>query len=115
MTFLWATRGRSWGYRFLRTGGFADPLPVYDSVFSDLGDEPELFRRVGDKVALRFEDPELRADASGRVIPHEFVILEPLASQIHSLEEAKRLIWEQVKDEFTAAWDQPTPRVTQCR
>lgn len=109
MNFLWATRGRSWGYRFLRRGGFSDPLPVYDLVFLPLGDEPEFCQRIGNKVALRFPDPEGRADAAGRVIPHEFVVFEPLASQIHSLEDGKRLIWTEVAEEYAGSWDQPDP------
>ena len=34
MSLIWATRGRTWGFRFLRDGGFPDPLPVYDLAFS---------------------------------------------------------------------------------
>ena len=26
MSLIWATRGRTWGFRFLLNGGFADPL-----------------------------------------------------------------------------------------
>ena len=47
MKLIWATRGRTWGFRFLRDGGFEDPLPVYDEAFSEVGDEPEVCRRVG--------------------------------------------------------------------
>ena len=25
MTLIWATRGRTWGFRFLRDGGFEEP------------------------------------------------------------------------------------------
>ncbi len=32
--FIWATRGRTWGFRFLRKGGYEDPLGVYEDAFS---------------------------------------------------------------------------------
>ena len=46
MSLIWATRGRTWGFRFLRNGGFEDPLAVYDDAFSGVGDQPEAWRRV---------------------------------------------------------------------
>jgi hypothetical protein len=65
--FIWATRGRTWGFRFLRSGGLEDPLGVYEDTFSQIGDQPKAWRRVADKVALRFPDPDGRRDAaSGR-------------------------------------------------
>ena len=35
--FIWATRGRTWGFRFLRTGGLQDPLGTYEAIFSKIG------------------------------------------------------------------------------
>src|SRR3954468_14311180 len=100
MSLIWATRGRTWGFRFLSVGGFLDPLPEYDKAFSGVGDEPEVCRRVGEKVALRFPDPLGRKDAAGRVIPHEFVAFRPLADGIDSVEDGLREIWPRVADEF---------------
>ena len=57
MNFIWATRGRTWGFRFVRDGGLPDPLVVYDTAFSGVGDEPEAWRRNAETVALRFPDP----------------------------------------------------------
>ena len=74
MSLIWVTRGRTWGFRFLRDGGFKDPLPVYEEAFSGVEDEPEVWNRVGEKVALRFPDPLERKDLAGRVIPHDFEI-----------------------------------------
>jgi len=61
MTFIWATRGRSWGFRFLRDGGYQDSLPVYEAALAALGDDRESWRQLAapgsslDKaVALRF-------------------------------------------------------------
>lgn len=109
MNLIWATRGRTWGFRFLMDGGFDDPLVVRDDVFSGFEDEPEVWRRVDDKVAMRFPDPEERRDAAGRVIPHEFVVLGPEAEQIDSLDEGRRRIWPLVADEFERIWQVPDP------
>jgi hypothetical protein len=54
---IWATRGRSWGFRFLLNGGRHDPLPEYEGSFAGLEDEPATWRRTAAKVALRFPDP----------------------------------------------------------
>jgi hypothetical protein len=102
---IWATRGRSWGFRFLRDGGFRDPLPVYDAAFSGVEGQAEVCRRVGGRVALRFADPAGRRDLAGRVIPHEFVVFPPEAERIASLEEGVRLVWGEVADEYARTWD----------
>jgi len=107
--FIWATRGRTWGFRFLRKGGFDDPLGVYEATFSKVGDQPEGWCRVDDKVALRFPDPEGRRDASGRVIPHDFVLLGSYAVGIHSLGDGRHRIWHEVADEYERVWDKPEP------
>lgn len=112
MRLIWATRGRTWGFRFLLNGGFDDPLVVRDDVFSGFDDQPEAWRRVDGKVALRFPDPLGRQDAAGRVIPHEFVVLEPEADRIDSLEEGRREIWPLVAAEFERVWQLPEPPST---
>jgi hypothetical protein len=111
MSLIWATRGRSWGFRFLLDGGFADPLPHYDTAFSGAEDAPELCRRVGDRVALRFPDPLGRKDTAGRVIPHEFVVSGPLADEVGSVQDGLRVIWHrrQIADEFARIWQSPEP------
>lgn len=111
MRLIWATRGRTWGFRFLLDGGFPDPLPEYDAVFSDVEDQPEVCHRVGEKLALRFPDPLGRKDAAGRVIPHEFIVYGPLADVITSVEDGLRLVWRQpqVSGEFARVWDLPSP------
>jgi len=112
---IWATRGRTWGFRFLLDGDYPDPLPAYDRVFSGVEDEPRLCVRVGAQVALRFPDPEDRRDAAGRIIPHEFVILEPLADEepladkINSVDDGLQKVWPLVSDVFARFWDTPRP------
>lgn len=109
MNFIWATRGRTWGYRFLRSRGLEDPLPVYDDAFSGIENELEVCRRLGNKVALRFPDPMGRKDAAGRVIPHEFVAFGSLAEGVESVEDGLRLVWPLVADEFARIWEWPNP------
>jgi hypothetical protein len=84
---IWATRGRSWGFRFLLDGGMPDPLLEFERVFADLGNEPTAWHRTAGKVALRFSDPLGRRDAAGRIIPHDFVVSGDLANGIQSAEE----------------------------
>ena len=109
MKLVWATRGREWGFRFLLDGGFPDPLPAYDSVFSGTEGESAVCRRVGSRVALRFPDPLDRRDSAGRVIPHDFVVLPPLADEIRSVEEGVLVVWPLVADAYADIWEEPQP------
>jgi hypothetical protein len=109
MSFIWATRGRTWGFRFLRDGGFEDPLPEYDKVFSGVDGEREAWRRVGKTVALRLPDPLGRKDVAGRVLQHDFVVFAPLADEIASVEDGLRKIWPLVADDFARVWELPKP------
>ena len=111
MKLIWATRGRSWGFRFLERGEFSDPLPEYDAAFAGLEGQARVCVSVGDRVALRFPDPLDRRDASGRLIPHEFVVFPPLAEEIHSVDDGLRLVWKlpQVADRFERVWALPKP------
>jgi hypothetical protein len=115
VSLIWATRGRTWGFRFLRRGGFEDPLPIYDAAFSGLEERPEVSERVAstgplpEMVVLRFADPLGRRDRAGRVIPHEFVVFPSLADRIDSVGDGLRLVWPLVADEFEQVWDLPAP------
>lgn len=107
---IWATRGRSWGFRFLLTGGLSDPLLVYERSFADLEDEPTTFHRAAaGKVALRFPDPLGRRDASGRIIPHEFVVFGDLADEIESVEDGLQRVWPLVAEAYAGVWDTERP------
>lgn len=106
---VWATRGRSWGFRFLLDGGLDDPLPAYERAFADLRDAPTAYRREGTRVALRIQDPWGRRDASGRPIPHEFVLLGELADVVHSVEDGLASVWPLVADAYATTWDGPNP------
>ena len=107
--FIWATRGRSWGFRFLRTGGIADPLPVYERAFGDVSSDREVWRRGRKRAALRFPDPEGRRDESGRVIPHDFVLLGAWADTLTSMQDGRDRVWREVADEFGRVWAEDTP------
>ena len=107
MNLIWATRGRTWGFRFLLDGGVDDPLPVYDEAFYGLGGQPRACRHVADMLALRFPDPEGRQDAAGRVIPHDFIVTGPLAETVNTVDDGLEQIWPLVADRFARVWDQP--------
>lgn len=111
MRLIWATRGRTWGFRFLDDGGFADPLVVYDRFFMDAGDAPEVWRAnaPGDPIALRFPDPLGRCDEAGRAIPHEFVAFLTSDAWADSFDECRSKIWAQVEGRFAEVWDGPDP------
>jgi len=106
---IWATRGRSWGFRFLLDGGLPDPLHVYESSFAGLEGEATTCHRAADAVALRFPDPQGRRDASGRVIPHEFVVFEELADRIVSVEDGQQQVWPLVAEMYARVWDAERP------
>ncbi|MGY5883414.1 hypothetical protein [Modestobacter lacusdianchii] len=115
MSLIWATRGRVWGFRFLRNDAAGDPLAFYDPAFSGLEESPEVCRRVvaagelPELVGMRFPDPAGRRDRAGRVIPHDFVVLGALADGLDSVEAGRRRIWPLVADEFERVWEMPTP------
>ena len=109
MRLVWATCGRSWGFRFLLDGGYPDPLPIYDRAFAGTEGELTVCRRAGTHVALRFPDPLGRRDEAGRVIPHDIVVPPPLADEVHSLEDGQRLVWPRLADTFARVWDLPRP------
>ena len=106
---IWATRGRSWGFRFLLTAGLSDPLPVYDRVFADVEDAPAAFHRTDDGVALRLPDPLGRRDAAGRLIPHEFVVLGERAEMVVSVESGLQQVWPLVAGVYARVWDAEEP------
>lgn len=106
---IWATRGRSWGFRFLLNGGLPDPLFDYERNFANLETEPTAWRRINGKVALRFPDPLERRDTAGRVIPHDFVVSGDLADQIESVEDGIQLVWPLVAEAYDRVWDVERP------
>ena len=106
---IWATSGREWGFRFMLNGGYADPLHTYETAFAGLDGESAICRRVGKQVALRFPDPLGRSDASGRVIPHDFVVMTPLADLVDSVDAGLREVWPIVADSYAQVWDSDRP------
>lgn len=111
MRLIWATRGRTWGFRFLIDGGFSDPLPEYSKAFANFDATREFAHRAGDMAALRFEDPLRREDRAGRVIPHDFVVFGEPAQGIRSVAAGLDLVWPAVQDEYARIYDlaDPTP------
>jgi hypothetical protein len=107
VTFIWATRGRNWGFRFLRDAGLDDPRAEYLRRFAGISHEPRVYRRDGDTVAVRFPDPLRRQDSAGRTIPHEFVVFLPTSADIKSVDDGIRKLWPEVSSTFEALWDRP--------
>ncbi|MCD5341454.1 hypothetical protein LR392_04320 [Arthrobacter sp. AK04] len=107
MKLIWATRGRTWGFRFLRDGGFPDPLVEYDKAFSHAEGELEVCRRVGEVVALRFLDPRGRQDRAGRIIQHDFVVYPPVAVTVGSVGDGMRQVWPFVAEQYEEVWNLP--------
>lgn len=115
MNLIWATRGRSWGFRFLLTGGYSDPLSAYEMAFAELEGEPEACRCVGGRVALRLLDPLSRKDAAGRTIPHDFVVFEPLAKDIRTVDDGLQRVWPMVADIYARVWSGSPPTADAVR
>lgn len=106
---IWATRGRSWGFRLLLAGGHSKPLRVYEEAFLGAENDRTLCRRRATILALRFPDPLQRTDAAGRVIPHDFVVSGPMADAIDSVREGEHQIWPLVAKTYAEFWDAATP------
>lgn len=104
MNFIWYTRGRNWGLRFVSSGGVQDPFPVYSEAFRGKEDEHEVFQRHGDHLALRFADPNGREDSSGRRILHDFVILGENEQNVVDFVAARDYVWPQVASLFEQCW-----------
>jgi len=104
MNVIWATRGRSWGFRFLLDGGMADPLQAYEEAFAGTEGQSEVCKRVGSHVALRFPDPLDRRDQAGRTIPHDIVVLPPLAADVDTVADGLRLVWPALAGAFAKLW-----------
>ncbi|MBF4573181.1 hypothetical protein ITJ64_11690 [Herbiconiux sp. VKM Ac-1786] len=111
MRLLWATRGRTWGFRFLRRGGLVDPLPEFSSAFANLDGARQTWNHVATTTALRFQDPNGRTDRAGRIIPHEFVIFDGAGKEINSVEAGIELVWPLFEDEYARDYELPEPVV----
>lgn len=108
---IWATRGRTWGFRFLLDAGLSDPLAAYEQAFGDLSDAPTVWHRENGEVALRIADPLGRRDSARRVIPHEFVIFGDLATAVDSVEDGLDKVWPLVSETYASIWESPNPPV----
>jgi hypothetical protein len=113
MKFLWATRGKFWGFNFISRADLVDPMPTYDEAFSDKNLRAESFWRGVNTLAFRFVDPLLRADFSGRPIQHEIVIIDSSDSitKINSVESGVGEIWPLLAEHYAAIWEESAPKV----
>lgn len=102
---IWATRGHTWGFRFLLDAGFSDPLHEYERAFAGLPDAPAAWGRAGRAVALRLPDPQGRRDFSGRVIPHEFVVFGDMVDVVDSVDDGLHRLWPLVERAYERVWN----------
>ncbi|WP_228545877.1 hypothetical protein [Microcella flavibacter] len=82
-------------------------MEIYEAAFAGIEASPVAFRRSGGTIAVRFPDPEGRTDRAGRLIPHDFVILDSKTSDIRDLQDARALLWPAVSGQYEAIWDKP--------
>ena len=107
LTFIWATRGRDWGTRFLKDGGLEDPLRRYEKAFAGQQAARAVERVVGSDTAIRFLDPAAREDRSGRPITHSFVVIDAVPAGPGEMNRLRSQLWDQVADEYIRIWDLP--------
>lgn len=105
MSIVWATRGNTWGFRFLRDGGHRKILETYNRAFSNVSDDQEVFHQNVDSIAARIADPLNRKDRSGRTIPHEFVLMGEDMHGIKSIDDVKTMIWPCFSTEYQEIWN----------
>jgi len=113
LRYIWATRGRDWGFRFLRNGGLQDPLSTYERAISPLGEERNAFQQTDEFIVVRFDDPDRRSDAAGRLIPHEFVLFHQAADSQPSFDDVRRLAWNEVSEYYNSIWMLPSSALDQ--
>jgi hypothetical protein len=104
--------GRNVGNRFLMNGGLKDPYPEIRK--SGLDEDPGVgyFRRYGsrnEKVAAVIRDPEGRRDRATRPITHMIIVPESMAKGLNSAEDVERVVWPQIRDQYSQAYEAPVP------
>jgi hypothetical protein len=114
---IWVTRGKHWGFCFLRKTTTGDPWLVYEVAFENVPIDAQKhheMKRIAidstreDVVALRFLDPLARSDASGRIISHDFVLFGEFANQVNSVEQGLEKIWPLIETEYAEIFELPT-------
>ena len=100
MNLVWATRGRSWGFRFLLDGD-TGPAPVYERP-SQAPRRVDFVRRVNAHVAPRFLIPG--ADANGRSA-HPQTGRTPLLADDGRPSRMSAFVWLLLSDTFARVWN----------
>lgn len=96
-----ASRGKTKGFRFFRTGGTDSYFTHHTRAFQDK-EEDNVFKRFPDgKIAASFLDPEGRRDRHGRPIPHEVVIPIGMTGGINNLDDVRSKIWPLIKPTYS--------------
>lgn len=124
-TFLWFTRGKSWGFRFLsKPSGFSSAEKIYKKVF--LTDEDYFgywkgFLSSGNRkvyyIACRcYDEKESISDEAGRRIPHELLIL---CEDQNQQEEFALLSWgpalmDRIREAYLERYDLESEEINEC-
>lgn len=124
--FLWMTRGKSWGFRYLSRCSSLSPVidAVYKTVFLHADDEGRIGYWKGGLtvngrkwlyVACRCYDSMIQRDEAGRRIPHEFLLI--CSNEEYNL--LNGLAWESIiLDHVRELYSERYPRcaneVTDC-
>jgi hypothetical protein len=98
---LHASRGKTKGFRFFKTGDLAEPYPAYEKAFGTDSFTDGLFERYdGGKIAASFLDPDGRNDQSGRRISHQVIVPKSMSSGVNNIDDVKKNIWPLLKDTY---------------
>jgi hypothetical protein len=68
-----------------------------------------VWSRTENTVAVRFDDPLGRRDRVGRIIPHDFVILDEPDGSIDSLAVAIEVVWPLVQEAYADDYGRDVP------
>ena len=122
--FLWMTRGKEWGFRFLSKCSYLPSAAVYDIYNKVFKDESQFGYWKGcifvdgvrkQYVACRCYDSTIQRDQAGRHIPHEFLLLctDEEYTLISGLAWGS-LIIEQIRELYSGRYSCCAEDVTDC-
>jgi hypothetical protein len=99
---LHASRGKTKGFRFFKSGGVPTPIAELEKAFGVDQFEDGLFKPLGDgRVAASFLDPRGRKDQSGRPIPHQVIIPKVMAAGLKGLDDVINNIWPMIEESYS--------------
>ena len=124
-TFLWFTRGKSWGFQFLsKPSGFSSVENIYKKVFLTDEDYFGYWKgvissdsREGYYIACRcYDEKKSISDEAGRRIPHELLIL---CEDQNQQEEFALLSWgpavmDRIREAYLERYELESAEISEC-